>query len=395
MAGTAEIFLKPRRDKSVRRRHPWIFSGAIERVEGEVAAGAVVRVLSHEGDFLAHAAWSPASQIRLRVLSFDEDSVIDGDFIRGRIERAIDARRELGLLELAACRLVFGEADGLPGLVVDRYADYLVCQFLAAGIEPWRPAIVEALSDMLAPIGIFERSEAAARRKEGLASRRGVLAGIEPPSRLEIGIEGLKLLVDLEHGQKTGAYLDQRENRRRVAAYARGRRVLDAFAYTGAFGLACLAQGAIRATFVDSSGPALGLASEQAELNGLADRSEFHEADVGDELRRLRADGERFDLVVLDPPKFVQTAAQLRSGCRAYKDVNRLGLELLRPGGVLATFSCSGHVDAALFRKVVADAGVDAGRDAQILERLSQPPDHPVTLGFPEAEYLAGLVLRV
>lgn len=387
--------LKPGRDKSVRRRHPWIFSGAIERIEGEPGPGSVVAVLSHAGEPLALAGFSPVSQIRLRVLCFDSSARIDAGFIRARLERAVTMRRELGLLDtVPACRLVFGEADALPGLVVDRYGDYLVCQFLAAAMEPWRDAVVAALVAILAPRGISERSEAPARRKEGLDPRRGLLAGAAPPEPLELG-GALRQLVHLEQGQKTGAYLDQRENRARVAAYAEGRRVLDAFAYTGGFGLECLARGAVRAMLIDSSAAALELAVAQAALNGLAGRCEVVAGDVGERLRALAAAGERFDVVVLDPPKFVATAAQLRAGCRAYKDMNRLAFELLRSGGLLATFSCSGHVDATLLQKVVAGAAVDAGREAQVIERLSQPADHPVALNFPEAEYLKGLVLRV
>jgi 23S rRNA (cytosine1962-C5)-methyltransferase len=380
----------------VRRRHPWVFSGAVERVEGEAQAGATVRMLSHAGEFLAYAAYSPASQIRLRVWSFDELASIDAVFIEQRVARAIEARRSMGLLESAgACRVVFAESDGLPGLVVDRYGDYLVCQFLATSSEFWRAAVIAALEKLLTPRGIYERSEGSARRKEGLASRRGVLSGAGPPARVELLVDGLRELVDIVGGQKTGAYLDQRENRRRVAAYAQNASVLDVYAHSGAFALHCLRDGANAATLVDSSAPALQTARAQAELNGLDARCTYIEADVGAELRRLRAAGESFDLVILDPPKFVQTAEQIHSGSRGYKDINRLGLELVRHGGVLATFSCSGHVDAALFQKIVAGAAVDAGRDAQILERLSQPPDHAVGIHFPEAEYLKGLVLRV
>ena len=254
---------------------------------------------------------------------------------------------------------------------------------------------MNALDETLTPIGIYERSEASARRKEGLPSARGLLRGVEPPARLEFRSGGLGQLVDITGGQKTGAYLDQRENRSRVAAYAKSARVLDAYTYSGGFGLTCLAQGAEEALLVDSSGPALAVAAEQARLNGLHGRCRFLEDDVGTALRRLRDAGERFDLIVLDPPKFVHTSQQVNPGGRAYKDINRLALGLLDPGGVLATFSCSGHVDAALFQKIVAGAAVEAGRDAQILERLSQPADHPSALHVPEADYLKGLILRV
>jgi 23S rRNA (cytosine1962-C5)-methyltransferase len=387
--------LKAGREKSLRRRHPWVFSGAVERVEGEPEPGATVRIVSDSGEFLAHAAYSPRSQIRLRVWTFAEQAVIDASFIERRLAAAIEARRALGLLEQSACRIAFAESDGLPGLIVDRYGSYLVCQFLAAGVELWRDAIVAGLEKLLAPRGIYERSEASARRKEGLPSRRGVLSGEAPPGRIELDENGLVELVDVGEGQKTGAYLDQRVNRKRVAAYAKGAEVLDAYAHSGGFALSCLASGARAATLIDSSASALELAREQAARNGFGDRCQRRDGDVPTELRRDRAEGRSYDLVVLDPPKFVHTDKQIQAGSRAYKDINRLGSELVRPGGVLATFSCSGHVDAALFQKIVAGAVLDAGRDAQILERLCQPADHPIGIHFPEAEYLKGLVLRI
>jgi 23S rRNA (cytosine1962-C5)-methyltransferase len=329
------------------------------------------------------------------VWSFDKQAVIDAAFIERRLATAIEARRAVGLLEQGACRLVFAESDALPGLIVDRYADFIVCQFLAAGAERWRPAIVAGLETLLAPRGIYERSEASARRKEGLPSRRGLLSGEAPPSRLEIPGSGFVELVDVAEGQKTGAYLDQHVNRKRVAAYAEGADVLDAYAHAGGFSLTCLARGARAATLIDSSASALQLGRDQAARNGVSERCRWRDGDVPTELRRERAEGRSYDLVILDPPKFVHTEEQIQAGSRAYKDINRLGSELVRPGGVLATFSCSGHVDAALFQKIVAGAVLDAGRDAQVLERLSQPPDHPIGIHFPEAEYLKGLILRI
>jgi 23S rRNA (cytosine1962-C5)-methyltransferase len=387
-------YLKPKREKSLARRHPWIFSGAIERVVGDAAPGATVRVLSHAGAFLAQAAWSPQSQIRLRVWTFDESAVVDSAFVGERLERAVEARHELGLLDAAACRLVFGESDGVPGLIVDRYGDYLVCQFLSAGVEAWRGEVVAHLERLLSPRGIYERSDAAVRRKEGLERGSGLLAGDAPPAQLEIECDGLVQLIDPAHGQKTGAYLDQRFNRLRVARFARGKRVLDAYAYSGGFGLHCLKAGALDATFVDSSASALDGARVAAEINGLSAQCRWVRADVADQLRAFRDTGTRFDLIVLDPPKFVQTAAQLTKGCRAYKDINRIALEILSPGGILASFSCSGHVDAPLLQKVIAQAALEAGREAKVIERLGQPPDHPVALAFPESEYLNGFVLR-
>lgn len=395
-ASSAKVWLKPGREKSLRRRHPWVFSGAIERLEGEAVAGTTVELVSSSGETLGRGAYSPASQIRARVWTFDARESIDAEFFRRRLERAVESRRRLGLLDAhAACRLVFSESDGLPGLIVDRYGEYLACQFLSAGAEAWRTTMVALLAELCAPRGIYERSEGGSRHKEGLSSRRGPLAGEEPPRELEVVSGGGRWVVDIANGQKTGAYLDQQRNRELVAAHAQSADVLDAFSYTGGFSIACLRAGAQRATLIDSSADALALAERETAANGVLDRCRFVVANVFDELRVLRDAGARFDLVVLDPPKFVHSAEQLTAGSRGYKDVNMLGLALVRPGGALATFSCSGHVDAALFQKIVAGAAVDAGRTAQILERLSQPADHPVATEFPEADYLKGLILRV
>jgi len=391
-----KVWLKTGREKSLRRRHPWVFSGAIERVDGVPAGGATVDVVTDGGEFLAQAAYSPTSQIRARVWTFRSDERIDADWFRARLGRAIESRRKLGMLDAGtACRLVFAESDGLPGVIVDRYGEYLICQFLSAGAEVWRPAVVDGLQGLCAPRGIFERSEGSGRHKERLKSERRLLAGEAPPGEIEIDAHGVRYLVDLAGGQKTGAYLDQQRNRKRVAAYARDAEVLDAFAYTGGFAFACLHSGAKSGTLIDSSAEALQLAAREAARNGFADRCAFVVANVFEELRVLKHAGRQFDLVVLDPPKFVHAAEQITAGSRGYKDINMLGLQLVRPGGALATFSCSGHVDAALFQKIVAGAAVDAGRAAQILERLSQPADHPVATEFPEADYLKGLILRV
>ncbi len=395
-AANPKLWLKPGREKSLRRRHPWVFSGAIERVEGAPGSGATVDVVTADGNFVARAAYSPTSQIRARVWTFLSDERVDAAWFRARLARAIESRRKLGMLDAgSACRLVFSESDGLPGLVVDRYGDYLVCQFLSAGAELWHAAIVEGLQALCGPRGILERSEGGGRHKEGLKSERRLLAGEAPVAEIEIETNGVRYLVDLAGGQKTGAYLDQQHNRKRVAAYASEAEVLDAFAYTGGFAFASLRGGATSATLIDSSAEALQLAERDAARNGFVDRCVFVVANVFDELRTLKQAGRQFDLVVLDPPKFVHSADQIPAGSRGYKDINMLGLQLVRPGGVLATFSCSGHVDAALFQKIVAGAAVDAGRAAQILERLSQPADHPVATEFPEADYLKGLILRV
>jgi 23S rRNA (cytosine1962-C5)-methyltransferase len=392
----SKVWLKRGREKSLLRKHPWVFSGAIERVQGEVGPGDTVEIVDASGAFLAWAAYSPASQIRARVWSFEAGEAIGAAFLRGRLERAIELRRRLGLLAAdTACRLVFAESDGLPGLVVDRYAGFVVCQFLSAGAERWRAEVVDALVELCAPRGIYDRSEASARRKEGLPSHRGVLKGEAPPAEIEVRMGATHWLIDVANGQKTGAYLDQQRNRARVAELAARAEVLDAFAYTGGFAITALVAGASTATLVESSAEALRTAEREAAANDVADRCRLVAASVFDELRLMRDDGRRYDVVVLDPPKFVHSAEQVSAGSRGYKDVNMLGFELVRPGGLIATFSCSGHVDAALFQKIVAGAALDAGRDAQILERLSQPPDHPIAIEFPEAEYLKGLILRV
>lgn len=378
------------------RRHPWVFSGGVAEVRGEPQAGDTVEVLAADGRRLAAAAWSPQSQIRARVWSFAPGVAIDAEFFRRRVERAVAARgatvREPG----GACRLIYAESDGLPGVIVDRYGDFLVCQFLSTGAERWRQTIVGALVDLLGPRGVWERSDASARRQEGLEERAGCLCGEAPPSRIEVDEDGMRLLVDVRAGHKTGAYLDQRPNRLRFRRDAAGRAVLDVFAYSGGFSLAALAGGAVEVLQVEGSAAALAASREQAAHNGLAaERLEQIEGDAFSVLRRLRAERRLFDAVVLDPPKFVTSRGRLEQAARGYKDVNRLAFLLLRPGGLLYTFSCSGLLEPALFQKIVADAALDAGVEAQILERLGQGPDHPTLLSFPEATYLKGLVCRV
>lgn len=396
MHSIPEVTLKAGREKSIRRRHPWIFSGAVERVAGAPESGSTVRVISQSREFLTYAAWSPSSQIRLRTWSYDEQEHIDAAFLRRRVARAIELRRQLKLLDAAgACRLIFSESDALPGLIVDRYGEYLVCQFLSAGAEFWRDAIVASLDEMLSPRAILERSESSVRNKEGLEPRSGLLCGVAPSGPIEFVLGGMRQLVNIEHGHKTGGYLDQSVNRQRVAAYATDARVLDAYSYSGGFAISALLHGAASATLIDSSADALALAEQQSSLNGVADRCSYTNANVAEELRRLRDSKEQFDLIILDPPKFVSSAQQLKAGCRGYKDINMVGLQLLRPGGILASFSCSGHVSGDLFQKIVAGAAVDVNRDVQIIERMSQAPDHPVELQFPEGEYLKGLLLRV
>ena len=386
--------LKPGRERSLKLRHPWIFSGALAALPEGFVPGETVRIESTDGAVLALGAVSPASQITVRIWSFDRAEKIDAAFFHGRLARAIQRRADLAAA--TACRLVNAEADQLPGLIVDRYGEFLVCQFLSAGAARWRAEIVAALAELCAPRGIFERSDSDSRSKEGLAPETGVLHGDEPPALLEVEIAGLKFLVDPRHGHKTGFYLDQSANLAIVAGISAGREILNCFSYTGAFSVAALAGGARHAVNVDSSRAALELAAQNLALNGIAPEAASHiEADIFTELRKFRDAGRQFDLVVLDPPKFVANAGQLQRGSRAYKDINLLGIKLLRPGGVLATFSCSGHVPPDLFQKIVADAALDAGREVQVQRPLSQAPDHPVALNFPQAHYLKGLLCRV
>ncbi|MBI3155120.1 MAG: class I SAM-dependent methyltransferase [Burkholderiales bacterium] len=388
------IRLREGRERALQRHHPWVFDGAIER--GGADPGETVRVEAHDGAFLAWAAYSPRSAIRLRAWSFDEAERIDRGFFARRIAESVAARAKLAIAS-DGMRLVHGEADGLPGLVVDRYADTLVAQFGAAGVERWRDAIADALVAAAGCARLYERSDAAVRALEGLPERRGWLRG-DGPTRLAIAEHGWRLTLDIEHGHKTGCYLDQRDNRARFAQLVRQfgcASVLDGFCHTGGFTLAALAGGAASVTSVDSSAPALALLGEHLRLNGHGEGAcEVVEADVNRFLREARAAGRRWDAIVLDPPKLAPTAAHAERAARAYKDLNRLALPLLAPGGLLLSFSCSGGIDASLFHKIVAGAAVDAGVDARILGRLQAAPDHAGTLCFPEGEYLKGLVLQ-
>ena len=389
------LHLKSGRDKSLKRRHPWIFSGAVGKVDGEPANGETVLVKSAAGQPVAVAAWSPQSQICARVWSFDCSVFVDGKFFQEKIKQAVALRSSLPAFHHAnALRLVHGESDGLPGLVVDRYADVLVAQFLSAGAEHWREAILDALAEATGCEAIYERSDAEVRQLEGLPPRTGFARGNREATRCPIVEHGLHFHVDVEAGQKTGFFLDQRDNRQRVRSLAAGREVLDAFCYTGGFSVAALAGGAAGVTAVDSSAPALEVARENVNANSMdVSRISFEQADVFAHQRLLRDRGRSFGLVVLDPPKFAPTAAQAKNAARAYKDINLMALKLLAPGGLLATFSCSGGVSAELFQSIVAGAASDAGVDAKIIERFGPAADHPVALSFPEGDYLKGLLL--
>jgi 23S rRNA (cytosine1962-C5)-methyltransferase len=387
------IQLKPGREKSLRRRHPWIFSGAVEKADGK--AGDTLEVRAAGGKPVALAAYSPKSQIRARVWTFDCSQTVDKAFLREKIRAAIRLREQLSASRHTnAVRLVHGESDGMPGLVVDRYADVLVAQFLAAGVERWREEILDLLVELTGCEAVFERSDAEVRKLEGLQPRTGFVRGNRTAARCPIIEHGLNFRVDVEQGQKTGFFLDQRENRQRVRALAAGRDVLDGFSYTGGFAISALAGGAKRVSAVESSADAIQIARENLAANPLdAGKLEFVQADVFKHLRVLRDAGARYDLIVLDPPKLAPTAAHAKNAARAYKDVNLLAFKLLAPGGLLATFSCSGGVPADLFQSIVAGAALDAGAEAKIIERFAAAADHPVALEFPEGEYLKGLLL--
>jgi 23S rRNA (cytosine1962-C5)-methyltransferase len=384
------LILKPGKEKSLKRRHPWVFSGAIARVEGNPGSGDTVRVTSHDGEFLAQAAFSPQSQIRARVWSWVAGVTIDAAFIADTVRRSA-ARRGSAL----ATRLIHGEADGLPGIVADRYNDTAVVQLLSAGAERWRDHIADALAALPGITRVYERSDADVRVLEGLEPRTGVLRGTAPPPSIVISEGAVQYSIDVAGGHKTGFYLDQSDSRARLGADAVGGDVLNCFCYTGGFSIAALKGGAKSALSIDSSGPAIEIARDNMRLNGLDEtRAEWLEADVFKALRELRDQGRSFDMIVLDPPKFAPTPATVERAARAYKDINLLGLKLLRPGGKLYTFSCSGGVSADLFQKIVAGAAVDAEVEANIEARLCAAPDHPVLLNFPEGEYLKGLVLQ-
>lgn len=396
MHSDAVVTLKAGREKSLLRHHPWVYASAIGGVDGSPRPGETVEIRAHNGAWLGRGAYSPRSQIAIRVWSFSPEQRVGAEFLGARLQTAIDGRRLLlAESQTPALRLVNAESDGLPGVVVDRYGDYLVCQFTAAGAEYWKQEIVAQLRALLACAGIYERSDVDVREKEGLPACVGPLWGETPPLLLQIRERRCRFWVDVGRGHKTGFYLDQRDNRDAVAHQCTGAEVLDTFAYTGAFGVAALLAGARRVTAIDSSAEALQLATRNAELNGIAgDALECVQGDAFQLLRRFRDSGRVFDVIVLDPPKFAAARSQLAGAARGYKDINLLAFKLLRRGGVLATFSCSGLMPTELFQKIVADAALDAGREVQILRRLTQAPDHPVALSFPEGSYLKGLLCR-
>jgi 23S rRNA (cytosine1962-C5)-methyltransferase len=387
------IRLRAGKERSLLRRHPWVFESAIAKGGGD--SGETVRVESAEGQFLGWAAFSPTSKIRARVWSFDEAQRIDAGFFKARIASAVQARARFDIQSNGA-RLVHGESDGLPGLIVDRYGDTLVAQFTSAGVERWKEVIADALLAETGLAKLYERSDASSRTLEGLSEQTGWLRG-EGATDLVLQEHDWKLRLSIATGHKTGFYLDQRDSRAKFAAYAKRlqfQRVLNCFCYTGGFSVAALSGGAAHVTSIDSSAPALELGAANVALNGFeAARATWMDADVNASLRQFGQEGRSFDAIILDPPKFAPTVAHAERAARAYKDINRLAFKLLEPGGVLFTYSCSGGISADLFHKIVAGAGSDAGVDGFITERMGGAPDHPMTIAFPEGEYLKGLVV--
>lgn len=385
------LTLRPGRDKSVRRLHPWIFSGGVASVAGDPRPGDTVRVLSSSGESLGRAAYSPTSQLRARMWTHDDDTAVDADLIARRVV-ASSARRSALASITDAHRVVFSEADGVPGVIADRYGNTIVVQLGSAGADAWRDTVADALIGLPGVECVFERSDIDSREREGLAPVVGVLRGSSPRD-VVIHERELRYEVAFTSGQKTGFYLDQRDARTAIAAIATGRRVLNAFSYTGAFGVVAARNGAASVTSIDSSGPALHSARRNEALNDV-EHGEQIEGDAFAELRRLRDRARRYDLILLDPPKLAPTEAQVERASRAYKDLNLTAAKLLAPGGIMMTFSCSGGMSAELFQKVVAGAALDAKRTLRVVGRLDQPSDHPVPLSFPEARYLKGLILE-
>jgi 23S rRNA (cytosine1962-C5)-methyltransferase len=394
----ARLHLRPGRERTVLRRHPWIFAGSVDHLEGRARPGDTVDVVAADGKVVARAAWSPESQIRARVWSLDAEAAIDHAFFKRKVAESV-ARRETHpmLRGQDGQRLIHGESDGLPGVIADRYGSVVVLQLTSAGSDKWRDAIVAGLVQATGCAAVYERSDSDVRRLEGLEPRAGIAFGELPAEGLQIVENGVRMEVDVVGGHKTGFYLDQRDNRKLTGDLANGRRVLNCFCYTGGFSLQALAGGASSVISIDSSGPALATAARNLALNPQLDatRAEWREDDVFEALRSLRAEERSFDLIILDPPKFAPSAAHAERASRAYKDINLFGFRLLAPGGILMTYSCSGGIGLEMFQKIVASAASDAGVDARILHRLAAAPDHPVGLAVPEGEYLKGLAIQI
>ncbi|WP_179207933.1 MULTISPECIES: 23S rRNA (cytosine(1962)-C(5))-methyltransferase RlmI [Yersinia] len=391
------VILAMGREKSLLRRHPWVFSGAVERVEGKPLPGETVDIMDSRGKWLARGAYSPESQLRARVWTFQQDEAVDNDFFIRRLQQAQSWRDWIAKRDgLDSYRLIAGESDGLPGVTIDRFQNFFVLQLLSAGAEYQRGALINALQHCYPECSIYDRSDVSVRKKEGMELTQGPILGDIPPALLPIQEHGMKLLVDIQQGHKTGFYLDQRDSRLAARNYAKGRRVLNCFSYTGAFAVSALMGGCEQVISVDTSQAALDIAKQNVELNQLdLSKAEFVRDDVFQLLRNYRTQGEKFDMIIMDPPKFVENKNQLASACRGYKDINMLALQLLRPGGILLSFSCSGLMPNDLFQKILADAALDAGCDIQFVEQFRQAADHPVIATYPEGLYLKGFACRV
>jgi 23S rRNA (cytosine1962-C5)-methyltransferase len=394
---SARIYLKVTREKSLLRKHPWIFSKAVNKIKGNPMLGDTVDIFDNKGQWLAKGAYSPESQIRIRVWSFNENEEIDREFFRKKLLNAQERREwfiEQG--QLTGYRLIAGESDGLPGITIDKYNDLIVCQLLSAGADFHRYTLVDCLKELYPTCHIYERSDVDVRKKEGLEPVTGWLTEPQESTNTVIQEHGINIHVDVATGHKTGFYLDQRDSRVAAGRYAQDKTVLNCFSYTGTFSLHCAANGAKEVINVDVSQPALDTAAHNIQLNNLEDKNvSFIKEDVFKLLRRFRAEKRTFDMIILDPPKFVESKAQLTGACRGYKDINMLAMQLLNPKGTLLTFSCSGLMEASLFQKIVADAALDAKRNAYIVERLHQAADHPVSSNYPEGYYLKGLICQV
>ncbi|MCW9066033.1 MAG: class I SAM-dependent methyltransferase [Ignavibacteriaceae bacterium] len=391
------VTLKKSADSFIKRKHPWIFSGAIEKVEGNPSNGDTVQIFTSNKTIVGFGSFSPSSQIRVRVWSFNPQEKIDSDFFRMKILAASETRKQfIDTSQTNAYRIINAESDGLPGLIVDRYSDFLVCQFLSAGVEFYKNVITEILDEVFGPVGIYERSDVEVRTKEALQPAKGLLEGSPPNDLIEVNENGFMFLVDIKEGHKTGFYLDQRDNRKLLSEFSNGKSVLNCFSYTGGFSVYALASGAEKVTQVEASSSAIELSSKNLELNNLnLSLVENINGDVFEVLRKFRDERKTFDLIILDPPKFTESASQIQKASRGYKDINLLALKLLNPEGILFTFSCSGHISPELFQKIVSAATLDSGREVKIIKQISQSSDHPVSLNFPEGLYLKGLVCIV
>ncbi|SHG73700.1 class I SAM-dependent rRNA methyltransferase [Pedobacter caeni] len=391
-----DVILKKGKEKAAMLHHPWIFSGAIDKIKGKPLNGEIVKVCAANAEFLAYGYYNDQSRVALRLMEWEESTTIDKQWYQEKLRSAIASRKHLLNEDTNTCRLVFSEADFLPGLIVDQYADFLSLQILSAGIENVKEEIIALLKEELNPRGIFDKSDAGARKHENLEATQGLLWGETPPEFIEVRENGIAYHINIADGQKSGFYCDQRDNREILAAYSKDKNVLDCFCYSGGFSLNSLKHGATHVTSVDSSALAIETLAHNLELNGFdATRQQSIQSDVNKQLRTFKEEGKKFDIVVLDPPKYAPSRSALDRAARAYKDLNRLGMLLLEKGGILATYSCSGAVDMETFKQIIAWAALDAGKEVQIIKQFHQPEDHPVRLSFPEGEYLKGLLLRV